>query len=319
MSAPVAKPAFFVDEPMVLVSQMQRSGGSLLSQLFDGHPQVYANPHDLRIGKPKGKKEWPDLDLTSRPAEWFRQLKDRKWKKLGRAGFFGKPGQNPHAADLQYPFTFDQHAQGELFLQLAAEREVRSQRDILDCYWTSFFASWAEWQPTGREVVVSGFMPRVVGQRGSMERFRRDYPDGRLISIVRDPVSWYASTSRHNPDHADVRAAVHEWSRNVRAIGDLVRAREEWATGVLFADLVSEPEAVMRRLAAFSGIEWHPCLLEQTFLGQPMLPNSSFAIAEPGINKAVAERTDVDPEARAYLEVEAVPLYEELAELLAAR
>jgi len=28
-----------VREPLVLISQIQRSGGSLLSQLFDGHPE----------------------------------------------------------------------------------------------------------------------------------------------------------------------------------------------------------------------------------------------------------------------------------------
>ena len=28
-----------VREPLVLISQIQRSGGTLLSQLFDGHPE----------------------------------------------------------------------------------------------------------------------------------------------------------------------------------------------------------------------------------------------------------------------------------------
>ena len=29
-----------VNVPLVLISQVQRSGGTLLSQLFDGHPEV---------------------------------------------------------------------------------------------------------------------------------------------------------------------------------------------------------------------------------------------------------------------------------------
>jgi len=36
-----------VTSPLVLISQIQRSGGSLLSQLFDGHPEVHAHPHEL--------------------------------------------------------------------------------------------------------------------------------------------------------------------------------------------------------------------------------------------------------------------------------
>jgi hypothetical protein len=33
-----------VKAPLALISQIQRSGGSLLSQLFDGHPVIYAQP-----------------------------------------------------------------------------------------------------------------------------------------------------------------------------------------------------------------------------------------------------------------------------------
>ena len=39
-----------VREPMVLVSQIQRSGGTLLSRLFDGHPECHAHPYELKIG-----------------------------------------------------------------------------------------------------------------------------------------------------------------------------------------------------------------------------------------------------------------------------
>lgn len=162
-------------------------------------------------------------------------------------------------------------------------------------------------------------MPRVVMIPSSLERFRADYPDGRLISIVRDPTSWYASTSRNNSAHRDVRVAVAEWNENARAIADLVRQDVPWMAGVLFDDLVSETEPVMRRLAAFAGIEFDACLLEQSYLGQPMLPNSSFPVAEYGVNAAMTQRGDeIDPDARAYIEAEAVPLYEELTELLPA-
>ena len=42
-----------VNEPVAWISQIQRSGGSLLSQLFDGHPQLHAHPHEIKIGYPK--------------------------------------------------------------------------------------------------------------------------------------------------------------------------------------------------------------------------------------------------------------------------
>jgi hypothetical protein len=42
-----------VTEPLALISQIQRSGGSMLSQLFDVHPEVHAHPHELKFGHPK--------------------------------------------------------------------------------------------------------------------------------------------------------------------------------------------------------------------------------------------------------------------------
>ena len=58
-----------VREPLVLISQIQRSGGTLLSQLFDGHPELHAHPSELKIGRPKFW-HWPPLDLD-RPDTWF--------------------------------------------------------------------------------------------------------------------------------------------------------------------------------------------------------------------------------------------------------
>jgi hypothetical protein len=36
-----------VDQPMILISQIQRSGGTLLSRLFDSHPAIHAHPYEL--------------------------------------------------------------------------------------------------------------------------------------------------------------------------------------------------------------------------------------------------------------------------------
>ena len=62
-----------VTSPLALISQIQGSGGSLLSQLFDGHPEIHAHPHELMIGYPK-KHLWPRIDLNDRPERWFEIL-----------------------------------------------------------------------------------------------------------------------------------------------------------------------------------------------------------------------------------------------------
>jgi hypothetical protein len=42
-----------VREPLVLITQIQRSGGTLFAQLLDGHSKLHVHPSELHIGKPK--------------------------------------------------------------------------------------------------------------------------------------------------------------------------------------------------------------------------------------------------------------------------
>jgi len=59
--------------PIALISQIQRSGGSLLSQLFDGHPELHAHPHELKIGYLK-KYHWPEININDDSSNWFKKL-----------------------------------------------------------------------------------------------------------------------------------------------------------------------------------------------------------------------------------------------------
>ena len=47
--------------PAVIISQ-QRSHWQLLSQLMDGHEELYVHPSELHIGRPN-KYYWPNLNL----------------------------------------------------------------------------------------------------------------------------------------------------------------------------------------------------------------------------------------------------------------
>ncbi len=307
----------FIDAPLVLVSQISRSGGSLLAQLFDCHPQVYAHPWEIRIWHPK-KCNWPALDPDATADEWLEALSDPKWAKIADEGF-AKAGRNPFAKSERHPFTFSVETQRALFLELVASRPVTRSRDVLDCWFASFFACWHDWKPTGREVSITGFMPRLATSPESVERFAADYPDGALISILRDPRSWYASSRVvHFHKNEAIGDAVEEWLGWGRRLEELIDTSPVPTLGVLFDDLVLEPEPTMRRVAAFIGIEFDPILLRPTYAGRPVLPNSSFAVSDYGINPEMAKSRKISSEARAAIAEEALPLYRRLANRLRA-
>ncbi len=304
--------------PLVLVSQAHRSGGSLLSQLFDDHPQLCAHPFEIQIGHPN-KWNWPDLDLAAAPGTWLEQLFERKLERFVASGY-AKPGNNPYAATDPRRFDFDLERLRGTFLDQVGRIGDPTQRAIIDCYFAAFFAAWGDWKPSGRERWVTGFTPFTVMAANSVARLTRDYPDGRLITLVRDPRSWRVSSRSHDQNlHADLNRSIGIWHQSASVSLDLYRRHPERVLITTYERLVTDTETTMRRVAGFLGIEFLPTLTQPTFLGKALRPNSSFAVPAYGVSTHGLDRSDeLSSEERGLIDRLAMPLYAEVDRLVAA-
>jgi hypothetical protein len=299
-----------VREPLVLISQIQRSGGTLLSQLFDGHPECHAHPGELHIGKPR-KWDWPPLDLA-RPESWFPTLFEKPAYKALRDGY-AKPSRPGLAHDV-FPFLFLPRLQKAIFEECVRTWAIRGERDVLDAYFTSYFNAWLDNHNlyTEPKRVVTAFTARLSSDLGNIERFFAAYPTGTLVSIVRDPRAWFSSARRHRTHYHDLETAVDLWCRSTRAAID---ARERWNERVLvltYEALVGDTEETMRGIAERIGISIDPILLAPTFNGRPIRANSSEPVERYGVvaDRAEAFRDALEPEAVARIEELAGDLYE---------
>jgi hypothetical protein len=304
-------PAPKVDQirlPVVMISQVQRSGGSLLSQLFDGHPQILAHPHELHIGN-QLKYYWPNLDLSDKPIQWLNLLFELPLVELLLKGFC-KPDGNKWAAMERHRFDLDFGALANRFHNLLSARPEVSQRVVLDAYFDAFFASWKGLSRSGNERWISGFVPRLLSNFGSMELFWRDYPDGFVISLVRNPLTWYVSSQRHNAEYAKIENAIELWKMSTLSAiyqSEHNPARFHLAT---YEALVSDTETEMRVMARRLGIDFVPSLLEPTFMGHALLPNSSFAIKSHGVHHSSLHTDNLlSPAQRRFIELETAELY----------
>ena len=99
-----------VTAPLILISQIQRSGGTLLSQLFDGHPEIHAHPSELMIGYPS-KNNWPKLDLSDKPERWFDILFEDKVIEHFKEGY--KKGKN---RNMRFHLSFSLRSKRKFFL-----------------------------------------------------------------------------------------------------------------------------------------------------------------------------------------------------------
>ena len=275
-----------VTSPIALISQVQRSGGSLLSQLFDGHPELHAHPHELKIGYPK-KYMWPKIDLKEHPQRWLEMLFEDKVIEHSKGGY-----KKERKQDEVFPFIFMPSVQRKVFLRYLSSVDSITWRDVFDAYMTSYFGAWINNQNRyGQKKYVTAFTPRLAMIEDNMESFFEVYPDGRLLSIVRDPKNWYPSAARHRSNvYGDIRKSIDLWKTSTKAA---LRNKEKYGERVCivrFEDLVSKTESVMSYMADFLRINFDNILLVPTFNKCPIRANTSFNAEQHGIVASTLSR-----------------------------
>jgi len=301
-----------VTSPLALISQIQRSGGTLLSQLFDGHPELHAHPHELKIGYPT-KYTWPKLDLNDDPNRWLEILFEDKVLNHFRKGYRKQRGQNEF-----FLFVFLPSVQREIFLSYLGSISSKRLRDVFDAYMTSYFNAWLNNQnSSGQKKFVTAFTARLAMRKDNMQSFFETYPDGRLISVIRDPRNWYPSASRHKPRvYGNIGKALDLWKESAQA---MLWNKERYGDRVCiltFEDLVSKTESVMRHLAAFLEIKFDNTLLIPTFNKYPIKANTSFEAKQHGIINSTLNRYKMLPqEELEFIETTSMELYRQVRNL----
>ena len=272
--------------PLVLISQVQRSGGTLLSQLLDGHPELHAHPHELKIGYPT-KYTWPRIDLSDNPERWLELLFE-----YSVLSHFKKGYKKEKKRDDAFLFLFLPSVQREIFLNYLDSIDSPTLRDVFNGYMTSYFGAWLNNQNSyGQKRFVTAFTARLAMTKANVESFFDIYPDGRLLSLIRDPKNWYPSAIRHKPRVCrGLRDGMDLWNKSAQA---MLRNKERYGERVCiltFEDLISKTESVMRYLAEFLQIKFDNILLEPTFNKYPIRANTSFAAEKNGIIKNTLQR-----------------------------
>ena len=202
-----------VTAPLALVSQISYSGGSLLSRLLDGHSKLHAYPRAFAVDS-SNKGSWPKIDIKGKPEEWLNIISKAIAVASIREGF--KQGEKDNA---RFPFMYLPILQKQIFIKYLESVEPLNTRHVFDAHMTACFGAWLNYQNHGLDKkFVTAYAPGLTMQNEAINNFFEIYPDGRLISIIRDPVHWFVSASRLEPQiYGDVESALSHWKESVRA------------------------------------------------------------------------------------------------------
>ena len=309
--------------PLVLIAQLNRSGGTLLSQLLDGHPELHGNPGELQWSG------WPDLDLGDPPGVWWSALRQRHLGRAFREGYSkDKPAKKLGYTDQlqRLPFDCDPAEIKRRFFGLCAERPPGTQREVLDAYFTSLFAAWRDDRNAeGDKRWLIGFRGRL---RHDVDRFFDDYPDGRYVTCVREPKGLIASKlaymrgrgGKTEIGRSELPSGAHPDGWTASTTVQLAACNHYGPDRVFlltFEQLITETEATMRALADWLEIEFDPILTEPTFNRFPIKANSSFVVESHGVLREPLEnwRSVLTDEQSAQIDAQTRDLYSRACEL----
>ncbi|NHI17556.1 sulfotransferase [Microbacterium excoecariae] len=215
----------------VFVVGGQRSGTTLLASLIAAHPDLESGPE---------AKVFEKVSASERAA----CVADPAWPRRAVSALLTVRLSGERVTDL---FGLDQAAltaylanrppsEGALLAAMfeAGDRLAPGQR-------------WVEKTPNHIEHVAA---------------LQREFPDARFVRILRDPRDVAASLAKVPWGSPSPLANAWAWREQVRRTATPLAALAGALLTVRYEDLLSEPEAVMRRVAAHIGVAFTPEMLD---------------------------------------------------------
>jgi len=124
--------------------------------------------------------------------------------------------------------------------------------------WRNLFVSFLASLPNDSN--VNTFGEKTIRHIDFVQQFLEQFPNCRVIQVIRDPRASYASFRKVQVGSNQVSRFVKDWMNAAEA--DLALAGNERYLRVKFEDLVAGPEKVSASICEFLGIEYDPEMMK---------------------------------------------------------
>jgi hypothetical protein len=208
---------------------------------------------------------------------------------LGLAGKYWKG----NGSDAALPFDFSVKRYRDTFLQQA--RNDGSPSGLFRASMTAVFTAWRNYHhrdhdSLARKAFISGFVPRLIMSEKSVANLMETCPDVKILTVIRDPFSWFASAKTHASSYRNIADAMALWSASAHTSIDLATRRPDICRQLNFRDLVRDSQATMQSVCDFAGLSWDDALLTPTFNGLAIRSDSKFRRINGAIDAGTTER-----------------------------
>ena len=142
-----------IKQDLIIIGQIQRSGGTLLSQLFDDHPELYNYPGELSLTSPKWNWEEGFQFSTFNMNELLRTCCiNKNYEKRSKGAT-----ENIRTKNV---FLFNPYIEKKIFENFQ-KKDLRSN---FNAYFTAFFNAFKNYKlgNVKKKKLIIAFLPRFI-------------------------------------------------------------------------------------------------------------------------------------------------------------
>lgn len=243
----------------VMISAGFEHGGNVTHRHLDGHPNLLVYPFESQLGNrnfndflasvERVQYRYPEFPEGLSPEELYEQMIDEEMKTFLRK----RNGSKFKDADL----VLDEQKRIDYFVKFLKEQGT-SRKKVIEAFFRSTFHAWENYyiEPT-EDMTYVGYSPAIGIDA---DRMVRDFPDIKIMHVVRNPFSAYRDTKRR-PFPLPLNRYLITWNIYHSTAEMYAKMYPQNVKIFRYEDLVSDKEKFMNTVSDFIGVEFSESML----------------------------------------------------------
>lgn len=260
------------DFRLVMISAGFEHGGNVTHRHLDGHPELLVYPFESQLGNKdfndflasveRVQYRYPEFPEGTDAATLYELIVDEEMKTFLRK----RNGSKFKDANL----VMDEKNRKDAFIRILGEDKPYTRARVIEAFFRSTFEAWENcYEKPGDNKVYVGYSPAIGIDA---ERMIRDFPNIKIIHIIRNPFSAYRDTKRR-PFPQPLSKYLITWNIYHSTVEMFAKMYPENVRIFRYEDLVADKNKFMSNVAEYIGVEFSDTMLYPSWNGVEIKDN----------------------------------------------
>jgi hypothetical protein len=275
----------------VMISAGFEHGGNVTHRHLDGHPELLVYPFESQLGNrnfndflasvERVQYRYPEFPEGLSTDELYEQIVDEEMKTFLRK----RNGSKFKDADL----VLAEENRKDAFKKYLGE-EPFTRKKVIEAFFRSTFAAWENYYVTPKEdMTYVGYSPAIGIDA---DRMVKDFPNIKIVHIVRNPFSAYRDTKRR-PFPQSLSKYLITWNIYHSTVEMYAKLYPQNVKIFRYEDLVANKEEFMKKLSGFIGVDFNESMLYPSWNGKEIkdmiAPWGTVLKSDESYNRAIID------------------------------